>query len=65
MYKRQASLRVTAAPGAGADHTPLLEGRDLVDGHATAFVCEHFACKLPVTTADALAAQIDEALAAR
>ena len=33
---------------------PLLEGRTLVDGKAAAYVCENYACKLPVTTAEAL-----------
>jgi len=28
---------------------PLLKGRDPVDGHAAAYVCEHFACERPVT----------------
>src|SRR5438094_2245469 len=28
---------------------PLLEGRDLVDDKAAAYVCENYACKLPVT----------------
>ncbi len=28
---------------------PLLEGRAPLDGRATAFVCENFACRLPVT----------------
>ena len=31
-----------------------------VDGRATAYVCERFACRLPVTDADALRAQIDD-----
>lgn len=30
---------------------PLLEGRDLVNGQAAAYVCEHYVCKLPVTNA--------------
>jgi uncharacterized protein YyaL (SSP411 family) len=34
---------------------PLLQGRTLVDGKAAAYVCENFACKLPVTDAAALA----------
>jgi len=34
---------------------PLLQGRTLVDGKATAYVCENYACKLPVTSAEALA----------
>jgi uncharacterized protein len=33
---------------------PLLQGRSPVDGRATAYVCEHFACKAPVTKADEL-----------
>jgi uncharacterized protein YyaL (SSP411 family) len=60
-----ASVTVTAAPGAGADLTPLLADRGLVDGKPTAYVCEHFACRRPVTAPEDLRAQLDEALAAR
>lgn len=37
---------------------PLLQNRPLVDGQATAYVCEHYTCKQPVTTPDALAAEL-------
>ncbi len=35
---------------------PLLEGRTLVDGQAAAYVCENFACRLPVTEVEELGA---------
>jgi uncharacterized protein YyaL (SSP411 family) len=57
------AVTVTAPPGTGAEHTPLLAGRTLVDGRATAYVCERFACRLPVTDPTALRAQLDEAVA--
>ncbi len=59
-----ASVRVTAAPGTGADLTPLLDDRTLVDGTATAYVCEHYACRLPATDPATLRAQLDDALEA-
>ncbi len=37
---------------------PLLQGRSLIDGKATAYVCQHFACQLPVTDPTALEAQL-------
>ena len=37
---------------------PLLEGRGMVDGKPTAYVCENYACQLPVTDAESLAAQL-------
>jgi uncharacterized protein YyaL (SSP411 family) len=43
----------------GADGgVPLLQGRGAVDGHAAAYVCEHFACQAPVTTPEELAAAL-------
>ena len=56
------AVRVVASPDTGASRTPLLAGRVVVDGRATAYVCEHFACKLPVTDAEALRAEIGDAL---
>ena len=37
---------------------PLLQGRTLVDGKPAAYVCENYACQLPVTEPEALAAQL-------
>ena len=39
--------------------SPLLEQRVMQNGQPTAYVCENYACQLPVTNASALAAQLD------
>ncbi|MFC2165643.1 thioredoxin domain-containing protein [Acidobacteriota bacterium] len=39
---------------------PLLEGRDLLGGKATAYVCENYVCKLPVTSPKELLSQLSE-----
>ena len=39
--------------------TPLLQQRGLINGRPAAYVCEHYACQLPVTDAAGLAAQLD------
>jgi uncharacterized protein YyaL (SSP411 family) len=48
--------------GEASDASPLLAGRDRRDGAATAYVCEHYACRTPVTDADALRQQLDAVL---
>jgi hypothetical protein len=60
-----ATVRVVAPPGVGGDMTPLLAGRSGTDGQAVAYVCERFACQLPVTDPAALREQLEAALAAR
>jgi uncharacterized protein len=45
-------LVLASGPG---DGVPLLEGREPVDGHAAAYVCEHFVCRAPVTSTEELA----------
>jgi uncharacterized protein YyaL (SSP411 family) len=59
------AVSVHAPPGLGAEHTPLLADRPLLDGRPTAYVCEHFACRQPVNEPAELGAQIEEAMAAR
>jgi uncharacterized protein YyaL (SSP411 family) len=39
--------------------SPLLDQRAQLGGVATAYVCENYTCKLPVTTAEALAAHLE------
>jgi uncharacterized protein len=51
--------------GDARDDIPLLAQRERADGKPTAYVCEHYACRLPVTTSDELRAEIEAALARR
>ena len=38
---------------------PLLEGREMLNGKPTAYVCQNYTCRLPVTDPEALAKQLD------
>jgi uncharacterized protein len=44
---------------ADADFIPLLQGRKMIDGRATAYVCENFTCHKPVTTTGELREQLE------
>ena len=47
-------------PVADGEHMlPLLEDRGMIDGKPTAYVCQNYACQLPVTTPEELAAQLE------
>jgi uncharacterized protein len=52
-------LVLAGGPGDGASAVPLMEGRTPVDGRAAAYVCEHFACRRPVTEAGDLRALLE------
>jgi len=60
-----ASVTVTASAGTGAHLTPLLADRPMLRGEATAYLCEEFVCREPVTDPARLRDQLDAALAAR
>jgi hypothetical protein len=71
--QRRAALHAVAlagvAPGAvvsvgepGADGVPLLADRPLVGGAPAAYVCRSFVCQAPVTSPEALAAQVGATL---
>jgi uncharacterized protein YyaL (SSP411 family) len=47
------------APGFGDAVVPLLENRSMINDLPTAYVCEHFTCKQPVTDVSALREQLD------
>ena len=48
-------------PGDAEKHgLPRLEARGMFDGKPTAYVCQNYACQLPVTTPEELAAQLEE-----
>jgi uncharacterized protein YyaL (SSP411 family) len=38
---------------------PLLEDRGMLDGQPTAYVCQNYACQLPVNQPEALAQQLE------
>ncbi|MEN3327579.1 MAG: uncharacterized protein V7638_2386 [Acidobacteriota bacterium] len=46
------------APSFGIEIIPLLEGRSPINGLPTAYVCEHYTCKQPVTDVSALREQL-------
>jgi len=46
-------------PGVEPVAVPVLEGRGLIDGQATAYVCVDFVCRRPVTEPEALRAQLE------
>ena len=41
-----------------SQHLPALKGMGLIDNKAAAYVCQHFACELPVGTAAELAERL-------
>ena len=45
---------LVVATGSGVAGVPLLSGRPLIDGQATAYVCRQFVCQSPVTDPSAL-----------
>ena len=57
------AVRLFSLPGQGGELSPLLLDRS--PERPTAYVCERFACRLPVDKPEVLGQQVDEALAAR
>ena len=57
---RPTTLVVGAEPGALANvaHLPLFEGREMLDGKSTVYVCENYTCMMPVTSSNAMADQL-------
>jgi uncharacterized protein YyaL (SSP411 family) len=55
------SLVLAGGNAGGRSHVKLLEGRSLVDGRPTAYVCRAYSCDKPVTEPDALTDQLDNA----
>ncbi len=51
---------VLAAGPEGSERPPLLAGRTTLDGRAAAYVCEDFACRLPVADPAELRSQLAE-----
>jgi uncharacterized protein YyaL (SSP411 family) len=58
-YLPNVVLAAGAPGGLGAERVALLRGRSAVGGVPTAYVCEGFACRLPVTSPEDLASQLE------
>jgi uncharacterized protein YyaL (SSP411 family) len=50
---------VLAGGPEGTERPPLMADRSAVEGHAAAYVCENFSCRMPVTAPADLAAALD------
>jgi uncharacterized protein YyaL (SSP411 family) len=62
IFRPYRPFQVVALKRPGDDSpVPLLAGREQLQGLATAAVCRNFTCRLPVTDAQALKAQLDDA----
>ncbi|HEX2080999.1 MAG TPA: thioredoxin domain-containing protein [Longimicrobium sp.] len=53
------ALRRPGTEGEAEALVPLLHGRTPLDGRAAAYVCERMACRMPVNTPEALAAELE------
>lgn len=64
VWKRYLPNKVVAQAAEGDEEAarlvPLLSEREARGGAATAYVCENYSCKQPVTSPGELAAQLDE-----
>ena len=63
VYRHYMPNRVFLGAGMGDDalrELPLMEGREKIDGRATAYVCENYVCQLPTTDTATLAKQLVE-----
>jgi uncharacterized protein len=55
---REQFLPHVVLAGGEEEGVPLLAGRESIDGHAAAYVCEHFVCQAPVTSPAELASAL-------
>ena len=63
VWRRYLPNKVVApafADETAATSLPLLQDRPMLDGRATAYVCEHYTCKQPVTTVQDLRSQLEQ-----
>ncbi|MDT4898666.1 MAG: uncharacterized protein QOH25_3743 [Acidobacteriota bacterium] len=62
VWTRHLPNKIVAQAGgedtSAAEAVPLLRDRPMIDGRATAYVCEHYTCQQPATSATELARQL-------
>ena len=56
----QTSAIVVSAPEDAADASawPVFQGRSVIDGRPTAYICRNYACQLPTTDPDTMVSQV-------
>ena len=61
-YRPHVEIAFTAPEGEAMQHIPVLKGREMRDGHATAYMCHGFSCRPPVVDAGELEEQLQQTL---
>ncbi len=57
-YQTSAIIISAAENNEAVSHWPVFQGRTVIDGKPTAYICRNYACQLPTTSPDTMMAQV-------